>query len=181
VVPPPVFKRYGFPKTYGQGMFGEKLIDRVVTLVEYGAAAFLALVTALTFVSMIMRYLFAAPIPDTYDFTTLMVGIAIFWGLACACWRAEHIQVDLLWSTLPPRAQRVVDVIATLVLLGFIAVLSWMVFVRVEETSRAGMTTADFGLPMWPFYAVASLGLGLAVIVIVAYLYRLVSQRQNDV
>jgi len=161
-------------------MFGEKLIDRVVTFVEYGAALFLALVTALTFVSMIMRYLFASPIPDTYDFTTLMVGIAIFWGLACACWRAEHIQVDLFWATRPPRAQRVVDVVATLVLLGFIAVLSWMVFARVAETSRSGMTTADFNLPLWPFYAFASLGLGLAVIVIVAYLYRLIAGRDQQ-
>jgi TRAP-type C4-dicarboxylate transport system permease small subunit len=161
-------------------MFGERLIDRVVTLVEYGAAAFLALVTTLTFVSMIMRYLFAAPIPDTYDFTTLMVGIAIFWGLACACWRGEHIQVDLFWGMLPRRAQMVVDVIATLVLLGFVAVLTWMVFVRVAETSRSGMTTADFNLPIWPFYAAAWLGLGLAVVVLAAYLYRLVVGRDQS-
>ena len=159
-------------------MFGERLIDRVVTIVEYGAAVFIAMVTALTFVSVIMRYLFSAPIPDTFDFTRLMVCIAIFWGIACACWRGEHIQVDLLWAALPRRWQRIVDVAAMLVLLGSIAVLAWMVFDRVGEIMHSGMTTGDFLLPVWPFFAVASLGLGLAVIVIVAYLYRLIRQPQ---
>jgi len=157
-------------------MFGEKLINRVVTVVEYGAAVFIALVTALTFVSVIMRYLFSAPIPDTFDFTRLMVCIAIFWGIACACWRGEHIQVDLLWAALPRRAQRLVDAAATVILFGFIAVLAWMVFRRVGEIVQSGMTTGDFLLTVWPFFAVASLGLGLAAIVIPAYLYRLLKQ-----
>jgi TRAP-type C4-dicarboxylate transport system permease small subunit len=159
-------------------VIGERFIDRVVSVVEYGAAVFLAIVTLLTFVSVIMRYLFSAPIPDTHDFTRLMLGIAIFWGIACACWRGEHIQVDLLWSTLPPRGKLIVEIVATLMLFGFIVVLAWVVFVRVAERVTSGMTTADFLLPVWPFYAVASLGLGLAAVVIPAYLYRLVTRRQ---
>jgi len=156
----------------------ERLIDRVVTVVEYGAAVFIALVTALTFVSVIMRYLFSAPIPDTFDFTRLMVCIAIFWGIACACWRGEHIQVDLFWAALPRRWRRVVDVVAMLVLFVAITVLAWMVFRRVGEIVHSGMTTGDFLLPVWPFFAIASLGLGLAVLVIPAYIYRLIQQRE---
>jgi TRAP-type C4-dicarboxylate transport system permease small subunit len=152
----------------------ERLIDRVVTVVEYGAAVFIALVTALTFVSVIMRYLFSAPIPDTFDFTRLMVCIAIFWGIACACWRGEHIQVDLLWAALPRRGQFAIDVVAMSVLLICMAVLAWVVLRRVGEIVPSGMTTGDLLLPTWPFFAVASLGLGLAVVVIVAYLYRLI-------
>ena len=155
----------------------ERLIDRVVTLVEYGAAAFIALVTAMTFVSVIMRYGFSAPIPDTHDFTRHMVAIAIFWGIACACWRGEHIQVDLLWSALPPRGKFIMDAVATVVLFISMAVLAWIVFARVGVTIRSGMTTADFRLPLWPFLAIASLGLALTVIVIAAYFYRLIRQR----
>ena len=155
----------------------ERLIDRVVTVVEYGAAVFIALVTALTFISVIMRYLFSAPIPDTFDFTRLMVCIAIFWGIACACWRGEHIQVDLFWAALPRHWQRIVDVVAMLVLFIAITVLAWMVFRRVGEIVYSGMTTGDLLLPVWPFFAIASLGLGLAVLVVPAYIYRLVRQR----
>jgi hypothetical protein len=52
--------------------------------------------------------------------------------------------------------------------------LTWMVLDRVGEVVHSGMTTGDFLLPVWPFFAVASLGLVLAVIVIPAYLYRLI-------
>jgi hypothetical protein len=52
------------------------------------------------------------------------------------------------------------------------------VFVRVIEMVPSGRTTGDLLLPMWPFFAIASLGLGLAVIVIPAYLYRLITQRR---
>jgi TRAP-type C4-dicarboxylate transport system permease small subunit len=155
----------------------ERLIDRVVTLVEYAAAAFLALVTAMTFVSVIMRYVFSAPIPDTHDLTRHMMCIAIFWGIACACWRGEHIQVDLLWSALPSRGKRLMDLVASAVLLVSMAVLAWIIFVRVGATIRSGMTTADFLLPLWPFFAIASLGLALTVVVVAAYLYRLARRR----
>lgn len=151
----------------------ERLINRVITVVEYGAAAFLAVVTMLTFVAVIMRYVFNAPVPDSYDFTRLMICIAVFWGLACSCWRGEHIQVDLLWSALGPRARLAMDMVAGTVLFACMAVLAWMVFLRVGEIVGSGMATGDLLLPTWPFFVVASLGLGLAVLVIPVYLYRL--------
>jgi TRAP-type C4-dicarboxylate transport system permease small subunit len=156
----------------------ERLINRVVSVVEYGAALFLALVTALTFVSVITRYLFSAPIPDSYDFTRLMICIAIFWGIACACWRGEHIQVDLLWSALGPFGRLLVDIVATLVLFASMAVLCWVVIVRLVVIMRSGMITGDLLLPMWPFFTIATFGLLLAVIVIPAHLYSLIRRRQ---
>lgn len=152
----------------------ERLINRIVGVVEYGAAAFLALVTALTFVSVIMRYLFSSPIPDSFDLTRLMICIAIFWGMACACWRGEHIQVDLVWSAFGPRGRLAIDVFATLVLLAAMAVLCWVVVVRLSVIVRSGMITGDLLLPMWPFFAAAALGLLLSVVVLPAYLYRLI-------
>src|SRR5690606_2320806 len=102
-----------------------------------------------------------------------------FWGLACACWRGEHIQVDLLWSALPRRAQLVMDLVAQTVLLGCMAVLAWAIFVRVGQIIRSGMSTGDLLVPMWPFFAVASLGLGLAVLVLPIYILRLIKSRPS--
>lgn len=156
----------------------ERLINRIVGVVEHGAAAFLALVTALTFVSVIMRYLFSSPIPDSFDLTRLMICIAIFWGMACACWRGEHIQVDLVWSALGPRGRLAIDVFATLVLLAAMAVLCWVVVARLFVIVRSGMITGDLLLPMWPFFAAATLGLLLSVVVLPAFLFRLIRGRE---
>ena len=84
------------------------------TLIEVTAAGFLAVVTLLTFVSVILRYFFAWAIPDSYDFTRLLLGILIFWGMAVASYRGDHITVDLLWSAAPPKVQRAMDVFAAL-------------------------------------------------------------------
>lgn len=161
-------------------MILERLLDRTVTVVEYGAAAFLAVVTVLTFVSVIMRYLFVAPIPDDFDFTRLVLGIAVFWGIACACWRGGHIQVDLLWTALPRPGRRAMDVFATLVTFIFMAVFAWTVFSRVAGIRATGMTTMDFQVPMWPFYALATFGLGFAVLLIPAYLYRALTRSDGQ-
>ena len=59
-------------------------VDRFIDAIETTAASFLAVVTLLTFVSVLLRYFFAWAIPDSYDFTRLLLGILIFWGIAVA-------------------------------------------------------------------------------------------------
>jgi TRAP-type C4-dicarboxylate transport system permease small subunit len=156
----------------------EKLTDRIVTVAEYAAAVALAAVTMLTFVSVMMRYLVATPVPDDFDFTRLVLGIAIFWGIACACWRGGHIQVDLLWNALPRRGRNAMDVFATLFTFAFMAAFAWTVFSRVGGTQATGMTTMVLQVPIWPFYALAALGLGFAVLLIPAHLYRVLTHKE---
>ena len=76
-------------------------VDRFIDAIEVTAAGFLAVVTLLTFVSVLLRYFFAWAIPDSYDFTRLLLGIVIFWGMAVASYRGDHITVDLLWAASP--------------------------------------------------------------------------------
>lgn len=158
----------------------EKLIDRVVRIAELAAALALAAVTALTFVSVIMRYFFAMPVPDDFDFTRLILGIAIFWGIACACWRGGHIQVDLLWSALPRRGRHGMDVFAAVVSFGFLLVFTWTVFVRVGGTQASGITTMVLQVPIWPFYALAAVGLTFAVLLVPAYVYRVLTHKNEN-
>jgi TRAP-type transport system small permease protein len=152
---------------------GDRLVERLVVAVEWGAATFLALVTALTFVSVIMRYLFVAPVPDDFDFSRLMLGISVFWGIACACYRGEHIQVDILWGVLPRWGRLAVDALATGISLAFMATFAWMMLERVARARAAGMTTVDLHVPIWPFYGAAWLGLALAVVLLPVYLHRI--------
>ena len=65
-------------------------LDRIVNAIEVTAACFLAAVAALTFVSVILRYLFTWAIPDTYDISRLLLAILIFWGMAGAGYRGGN-------------------------------------------------------------------------------------------
>ena len=55
-------------------------MDRFIDGIELAAAAFIGLVALDIFVSVLLRYLFSASIPDSYDFGRLLLGILIFWG-----------------------------------------------------------------------------------------------------
>lgn len=153
---------------------GRGPVDRFIDLIEVTAAGFLAVVTLLTFVSVILRYFFAWSIPDAYDFTRLLLGILIFWGIAVASYRGDHISVDLLWSVAPAWARRALDVFAALVTLVAMSAFTWMFAVKVLGTRADHVGTFDLRQPVWIYYAVAWIGLGSAVLLLVMRTVRLV-------
>jgi len=153
---------------------GRGPVDRFIDLIEVTAAGFLAVVTLLTFVSVILRYFFAWSIPDSYDFTRLLLGILIFWGMAVASYRGDHITVDLLWSAAPRWAKRVMDVFSAVVTLAAMATFTWMFAEKVLDTRADHVGTFDLRQPVWPYYLVAWIGLAAAVLLLVLRTARLV-------
>jgi TRAP-type transport system small permease protein len=138
------------------------------------AAGFLAVVTLLTFVSVFLRYLFAWSIPDAYDFTRLLLGILIFWGMAVASYRGDHITVDLLWSVVPPGVQRAIDVFSALIVLIAMATFTVMFAEKVIGTRADHVGTFDLRQPVWIYYSIAWVGLAAAVLLLVLRTVRLV-------
>src|ERR1700740_2807030 len=98
------------------------VMDRFIDGIELIAAVFVGIVALDIFVSVLLRYFFSVQIPDSYDFGRLLLGILIFWGIAATSYRGNHITVDLVYANVGPRAQRFIDVFATLVLLFVVTV-----------------------------------------------------------
>jgi TRAP-type transport system small permease protein len=152
---------------------GQSPVDKFIDLIEVMAAGFLAVVTVLTFVSVILRYFFSWAIPDSYDFTRLLLGILIFWGMAVASYRGDHITVDLVWSAAPDWAKRAMDVFSALVTLVGMAAFTWMFAEKVIDIRHAGTGTFDLRQPVWPYYFIALVGLASAVLLLVLRTMRL--------
>src|SRR5262252_10222752 len=100
-------------------------MDRFIDGIELVAAAFVGIVAADIFISVILRNLFSVQIPDSYDFGRLLLGILIFWGIAATSYRGTHITVDLVYANVGSKLQRFIDVFATLVLLFVVTVQTW--------------------------------------------------------
>lgn len=163
--------------TSGGGVSPSRL-DRFIDAIEVTAAWFLAAVTALTFVSVILRYFFVWAIPDTYDFSRLLLAILIFWGMAGAGYRGEHITVDLLWGALGPRLRRALDVFATSVTLFAMTAFTWMMATKVLDTRAENVLTFDLRQPVWLYYGVAWLGLLASVLLLSIRLLRIALRPQ---
>ncbi len=151
----------------------ERFVKVAVDVTEKAAGIFLAAIVTLTFVSILLRAFFGFAIPDWFDLSRLTLGIAIFWGIATTSYRDEHIQVDFFWEWVGPRGRWLIDLFATLVLLAFMAAFAWMLTYKVESGFRSNEATFDVRMPVWPFHAIAALGIFLAVLLIVIRLVRL--------
>lgn len=149
--------------------------DAVIDTVEKVAAACLAVVAFLTFCSVLLRYLFVAPVPDQYDISRLLMGILIAWGIAVCSYYDGHIKVDAVWSLLSARWRRVVDFLSTAITLAFMLLISAGLLDRVAAVYGTQEQTFDLRLPIWPWYALAFAGTAMAAIVLVLRLWRTAS------
>ncbi len=136
----------------------DTLQSRLISIIDVTAAVLLGLVTVLTFVSVICRYRLNWPIPDSFDISRFLLGISIFWGIASATLRSEHIQVDILYESLKKKGRRILDIIATVFSSIFIFGVVWMLSGQILKVREGGETTTDLLIPIWPFYAIAWTG-----------------------
>lgn len=151
---------------------GTEVIQRLTRYAELGAGAFLAIIMALTFASVVLRYLFNIAIPDAYDLGRLLLGILIFWGIAVTGFRGEHITVDALWNVLPARGRRRLDLFATLFSLAAMVAFAAAMGRKALDVAHTHEATYDTGTPIWPFYALAWLGTVAAVLLLIVRLVR---------
>lgn len=149
-------------------------MKRLLATTEAAAALFLLAIALLTAGNVLLRDVFSIQIPDWFDGSKLMQGIALFWGFAIATYYGSHICVDIVWEHLQAGGRRVLDIIGTFVTLAFLALMAWMVWVKVLSTGT--QTTSDLLLPIRHFYAVAALGVCAAVLLALMRLFKLLAR-----
>lgn len=140
------------------------MLERLVSATEKIAGLFLLAVALLTFVMVVLRKLFDAGIPDWYDFSRLLQGIAILWGIACACFRGTHIGVDLLWDFASPINKRRIDHFAAAMLVLFMTAFAGLALQAAIETRGKNLLTSDLRFPQWGFYLVGAIGVAAAAL-----------------
>ncbi|WP_341896038.1 TRAP transporter small permease [Ferrovibrio terrae] len=151
----------------------------VIDKAEMVAGLLLGAIAVLTFTAVMLRWLFNYGLPDTFDFSRLLLGTAMFWGIAVAGYHNRHIQVDGFWEMAPAWGRRLIDIFATLVTLAFMALFAWMLHDKVLSVYASNEQTFDLRLPVWPFHAIAALGIALATLLLLLRLVRLIANRKE--
>ena len=160
-------------------MSADAATNRIIRWIERIAGAILGLVTVLIVGSSIGRYLFAVPIPDAFDLSRLILGVAIIWGFASLGFSGSHIKVDLLVLGAGGKGRRAINAFAWSVLLLFTVLLCWKVFDRVVNALVGGDATMELRLPHWPFFAAIWLGLVAAVFTTSVRLFLVVARGRD--
>ena len=131
-------------------------MKRILAATETVAAVFLLFIALVTAGNVLLRDLFSIQIPDWFDGSKLVMGIALFWGMAVTTYYAGHICVDVLWEHLGAANRRRLDLLAGAVTLAFLVPMAWMVWAKVLTTGT--QTTMDLRLPLVWFYGAAACG-----------------------
>jgi len=166
-------------------------IERLIAYTETAAGIFLAAVTLLVFVNVMLRgtttgigdflnrvtgrtdMKFVLTIPEWYHLSCLALGVCVFWGFAATSYRNDHIKVDILWDWVRPANKRLIDLFATGVLFLFLLVFTYMLGVKVMSGYASGEATYDLRLKLWPFHLVMALGILFSTVLVGVRMYRL--------
>jgi TRAP-type C4-dicarboxylate transport system permease small subunit len=149
-------------------------VDRAIRIIERIAGILLAIATLLIVVSATGRYGFARPLPDAFDLSRLILGVAIAWGIASLGYHGTHIKVDLLAQVLPKTLRRAMNAFAWAVLLIFTALLAWKIGERTLAAFSGGDVTMDLRLPHWPFFLIIWIGIVAALFTTIIRLWLIV-------
>ncbi len=140
----------------------------------------LAVIALTTFGEAALRYLFAVQIPDAYTLSGYAQAIAIFWGVCSATYAGRHITVDLLWESAGGRGRRAIDIFATLCSAAFLGALTWMLVAKVVRARGSFEITSVLHWPIWPFIAIAALGIAFATVLALTRVYHLTRGSAGD-
>lgn len=144
---------------------------KLLSAIETVAAVFLLAIALLIAGNVLLRNVAAMQIPDWFDGARLLLGIAVFWGIAVATFRGSHICVDVLWEHLGAAMRRHLDLLAGVLTLAFLLPLAWMIWVKVAGTGS--QATSDLRIPLVWFFALAAAGATATAVLAVARLWQL--------
>lgn len=157
-----------------------KLLEKLSLGMAAIAAVALVFVMLFMFVDVVGRYFFNAPLTFSVELVELGVGLMLMFGLAITTLRGGHISVDLLSGPAGSVRRRVLDAVANLAALIFIALMTWRLFDRAQSFRSDGLGTQILFLPVHPVVYLMAAGAAVAVVVALYRLLRPASAAQPN-
>jgi len=132
------------------------LAERWVLAIGILAALLLVPLVAATTWEVVARYAFGAPTIWAYEIGYTLTGSHFLLALAYTLRQGEHIRIDVLSGSLPPRVRRAIDLIVYALVLPILLWITWTLWGYTSAGYLRGETSGQsaLNLPVWPFRAV---------------------------
>ena len=128
----------------------ERLFDLITGVIERLIFIILLSMTSIMFANVVGRYGFGTAISWVPEVARMLFVWLTFLAVILGVRQNAHIGLGFAVERLPPRWRPAVDMVATLLILGFCAVWFWTSLFLVER--NADMRSALLGIPMWLLY-----------------------------
>ena len=118
----------------------------------------LVVMTALTFVNVVARYVFSASLSFSEEITTYLFVLLSLLGSAIAAKRGAHLGLTIISDRVGPKAGRVLGIISMAFATAFSALICYFGFFMALNQFNKGQLTAGTQLPEWIFGSFVPIG-----------------------
>jgi TRAP-type C4-dicarboxylate transport system permease small subunit len=126
----------------------ERRADAVLGM---AASAILFCMMTLTFVDVVLRYVFNRPLRGGFEVTELMLLVLIFAGLPLVTHAGEHVTMDLIDRWLGARARNALTRLMEAVSAALMFALTWFMWIKATRVAGYGDTTDVLRIAVAPF------------------------------
>jgi C4-dicarboxylate transporter DctQ subunit len=141
-------------------------------------ALLLAVMTIVSFVQVVARYVFNYSFTSALELTTTLFAWLIFLGIPYGVRIGSHIGVDALVKALGPKTARVVGGVAAALCLVYSVILLYGGWTYVAKMYEVGIEMEDLPIQQWIPRAILIVSFGLLVLRFSQVLWRILSGRE---
>jgi C4-dicarboxylate transporter DctQ subunit len=124
-------------------------------------AALLALMTVLTFLQVVLRYVFNSGLVWSLEATTYSFAALVLIGMSYGVRTRSHIAVDLFTKKLPQPLQRYINILAVIACVIYALLMLYGSSILVDRLYTLGNAARDIPAPKWLLTATMPLGFAL--------------------
>jgi len=152
-------------------------IDR---LEEWIVMLMLAAMTGLTFVQVVLRYVFNSGFTWALEMTTVFFAVMIFVGVSYGVRVGAHIGVDALVRLMPPGLRRGVSIVVVLLCLAYTSIVIVGAYEYVSKMKMVGVELEDLPIPVWMVRSILPLGYALMAFRFLQVLWQLITGKSDS-
>ena len=155
-----------------------KVLRKVVEVFNVISIAGLLFMLLLTFLNVILRYVFNSPITGSYEMTR-MAMIVLTPGIAVNILHKQCLWVDVLTVKFSRVGQMIIDAITLPTSVVIMGLLSWQAFEMIGNAYEKGTHFTSIMLYEWPFRVVFFIAMTVATIAAVVFTIERMAQYRN--
>ncbi len=144
------------------------------------AALVLMLLMIITFIDVLGRYLFSAPLPGAFELTEIMMAMLIFAGLPLVSRANQHVTVNLIVGILSPIILHLQRMITQAIMAVVLAVMAWRMWIKAEEMLEQGDETAYLLLPIAPVAFFMTLMMAVSTLIVAIQFIRIFRSKETQ-
>jgi C4-dicarboxylate transporter DctQ subunit len=157
-----------------------RLMDYAVHITKYLLGISLAIMTAVTVMEVVRRYLFGLSFPWAEELVRFMLIWVTFVGGAAAFRSGGLVMLDLVTGRLPERAKLILQLFTNTVVLVFLLFLFRNGISYSLSPVIVNQNSAGLGISMTLPYMAIPLGFGLMILFSLEHYHRIISQLRKE-